>query len=122
MAAVYQVRPRVYAGPGQVYLILVGPVLQLLAPMESADYVFRAVVFQLLDGGDALVGIGHIAVVVAVYADNKAAFRGEETGLSLAAVGHPDGVQRGKSIVQALLAKVHGVIIGGGDIVYAAPG
>ena len=49
MAAVDEISPRVDAGVCEIDLRLIRLVVKLLPPVESTDYILRAVVNELLD-------------------------------------------------------------------------
>ena len=120
MAAIDQVGPGVDAGVGQIDLVLGGLIKQLLPPVKGAEHKLGPLCAQLSDGlrGGALAGV--VVPVGTVDAQGQAAFRGEQLGLAVLAIGDAPGFQGGKGILGASLPKVVHVVVGGGDEIHPA--
>ena len=114
VAAVDQIRPRVDAGVGQVGLGLVRGVVELLAPVQGADDVLRAVGPELFDGGDGLVFVRREVLAGAVHAELQPVRGLDDLRLALFAKGHAVLLKRGPGAVRARLVAVHHVVVGGG--------
>ena len=122
MAAVYQICPCVHTGVGQVNLGLGGFIEELLAPVKGTDDIFRSLLPQLGDGLCRGFLAGHIVPVGAVYAQNEAAFRGKNLGLTVGPVRYAPVFQSIKGILGTGLTEIIHVIVCSGHKVYAAAG
>ena len=124
MRAVDKIRARVNAGLGQIYHLLRGLIIKLLAPVEGHDDIFRAVRLHLTNRVQTFLGrrdkepVGDIKA--AVNADFNAVFGAYDLCLTDLAVGQTCVIKSCVCILRALVAEIIEVVVCGGDKINAA--